>query len=33
VFGSYDEDDSGSLEEPELGDVGDDMGDGGLWDV
>lgn len=33
VFSSYDDDDSGVIEEPEFGDVGDDMGDGGFWDV
>lgn len=33
VFGSYDHDDSGAMEEPESGDLGDDMGDGGFWDV
>ena len=33
VFDSYDADDSGMIEEPEFGDVGDDMGDGGFWDV
>ena len=33
VFGSYDDDNSGVIEEPEFGDVGDDMGDGGFWDV
>lgn len=33
VFDSYDADDSGAIEEPEFGDVGDDMGDGGFWDV
>ena len=33
VFGSYDDDESGAIEEPEFGDVGDDMGDGGFWDV
>lgn len=33
VFGSYDDDASGVIEEPEFGDVGDDMGDGGFWDV
>ncbi|MFZ3584818.1 hypothetical protein ACOI1H_22085 [Loktanella sp. DJP18] len=33
VFNSYDADDSGVIEEPEFGDVGDDMGDGGFWDV
>lgn len=33
VFNSYDDDGSGMIEEPEFGDVGDDMGDGGFWDV
>ena len=33
VFGGYDADRSGVIEEPELGDVGDDMGDGGLFDI
>ena len=33
VFNSYDDDASGAIEEPEFGDVGDDMGDGGFWDV
>lgn len=33
VFGGYDKDDSGAIEEPEFGDVGDDMGDGGFFDV
>ncbi|MFZ3585232.1 hypothetical protein ACOI1H_24340 [Loktanella sp. DJP18] len=33
VFNSYDDDESGVIEEPEFGDVGDDMGDGGFWDV
>ena len=33
VYGGYDRDDSGAIEEPEYGDVGDDMGDGGFWDV
>ncbi len=33
VFGGYDDDESGVIEEPELGDAGDDMGDGGLFDV
>jgi len=33
VFGGYDDDESGVIEEPELGDVGDDMGDGGLFDI
>ena len=33
VYGNYDTDESGAIEEPEFGDVGDDMGDGGLFDV
>jgi Ca2+-binding EF-hand superfamily protein len=33
IYDSYDADDSGVIEEPEFGDVGDDMGDGGFWDV
>lgn len=33
VFNSYDRDGSGVIDEPEFGDVGDDMGDGGFWDV
>ena len=33
VFGSYDEGDSGAIEERKLGDIGDDVGDGGFWDV
>lgn len=33
VFGGYDDDESGVIEEPELGDVGDDVGDGGLFDI
>ena len=33
VYGSYDDDESGVIEEPEFGDIGDDMGDGGFWDV
>ncbi|MCB8835833.1 hypothetical protein [Aurantimonas sp. VKM B-3413] len=33
VFGAYDRDNSGTIEEPEFGDVGDDIGDGGFWDV
>ena len=33
VFDGYDSDDSGAIEEPEFGDVGDDMGDGGLFDI
>ncbi|MBN1240647.1 MAG: hypothetical protein JXB36_19245 [Gammaproteobacteria bacterium] len=33
VFDSYDQNDNETIEESELGDVGDDMGDGGFWDV
>ena len=33
VFDSYDADDSGAIEEPEFGDGGDDIGDGGFWDI
>ncbi len=33
VYGGYDADGSGAIEEPEFGDLGDDMGDGGFWDV
>ena len=33
IFGGYDADDSGAIEEPEFGDVGDDVGDGGLFDI
>lgn len=33
VFRSYDEDSDGLISEPELNDIGDDMGDGGFWDV
>ena len=33
VYEGYDADDSGAIEEPEFDDVGDDMGDGGLFDV
>ncbi|MEF2554288.1 hypothetical protein VQ042_23695 [Aurantimonas sp. A2-1-M11] len=33
VYGGYDRDDSGVIEEPEYGDVGDDLGDGGFFDV
>lgn len=33
VYTSYDADDSGVIEEPEFGDIGDDMGDGGLFDI
>ncbi|MBU8536582.1 EF-hand domain-containing protein [Falsiroseomonas tokyonensis] len=33
MFGIYDDNRSGYIEEPEFGDVGDDVGDGGLFDV
>lgn len=33
LYESYDADDSGVIEEPEFGDVGDDIGDEGLFDV
>ncbi len=33
VFNKYDEDGTGFIEEPELTDIGDDMGDEGFWDV
>ena len=33
VYNSYDDDGDGSLNEEEFGEVGDDMGDGGFWDV
>lgn len=33
VYAGYDQDDSGVIEEPEFGDYGDDIGDGGFWDV
>lgn len=33
VYSTYDADDSEGIEEPEFGDLGDDMGDGGFWDV
>jgi len=33
VFGGYDRDDDGMIEEPEFGDYGDDIGDGGFFDV
>ncbi len=33
VYGNYDADDSGVIEEPEFGDMGDDIGDGGLFDI
>lgn len=33
LFRQYDDDGNQLIEEPELGDVGDDLGDGGFWDV
>jgi hypothetical protein len=33
VYASYDFDRDNLIEEPEFGDMGDDMGDGGLWDL
>lgn len=33
VFFRYDEDGTGYIEEPELRDIGDDLGDEGFWDV
>jgi hypothetical protein len=33
VYNGYDADDSGGIEEPEFGDGGDDIGDGGLFDI
>ncbi len=33
LYGRYDKDGNGVMEEPEFGDLGDDMGDGGFWDV
>jgi Ca2+-binding EF-hand superfamily protein len=33
VFFRYDADGAGFLEEPELSDIGDDMGDDGFWDM
>jgi hypothetical protein len=33
VYASYDSDSSRVIEEPEFGDLGDDMGDGGLFDI
>ena len=33
VFNRYDENGDGVIEEPELTDIGDDMGDEGFWDV
>lgn len=33
AYAGYDADESGVLEEPEFGDVGDDLGDEGFWDI
>lgn len=33
AYAGYDADESNVIEEPEFGDVGDDMGDEGFWDV
>jgi Ca2+-binding EF-hand superfamily protein len=33
MFDRYNADGTGFIEEPELADIGDDMGDEGLWDV
>ena len=33
IFSGYDDDGTGFIEEPELTDIGDDMGDEGFWDV
>jgi hypothetical protein len=33
IDGGYDADNSGGIEAPEFGDVGDDIGDGGLFDI
>lgn len=33
TFGVYDDDENNVIEEPEFGDLGDDIGDGGFWDV
>ena len=33
IFTRYDEDGTGFIEEPELTDIGDDIGDEGFWDV
>lgn len=33
TFGAYDGDSNDIIEEPEFGDLGDDIGDGGFWDV
>jgi hypothetical protein len=33
TYAGYDDDDDNVIEEPELSDLGDDMGDAGFWDV
>ena len=33
VYSAYDADEDNIIEEPEFGDLGDDMGDAGFWDV
>lgn len=33
IFNRYDDDGTGFIEDPELTDIGDDMGDEGFWDV
>ena len=33
AFGAYDDNDDNYIDEPEFGDYGDDIGDGGFWDV
>ncbi|ASY65289.1 hypothetical protein SJ05684_b43070 (plasmid) [Sinorhizobium sojae CCBAU 05684] len=33
VYAAYDDDGDNIIEEPEFGDLGDDIGDGGFWDV
>ncbi|MDF1585755.1 hypothetical protein [Marinimicrococcus flavescens] len=33
VFGSYDRDESGEIDETEFGDLDDDLGDHGLFDL
>lgn len=33
AYSAYDADENNVIEEPEFGDLGDDIGDGGFWDV
>lgn len=33
IYGGYDRNRNNVIEEPEFGDLGDDIGDGGFWDV